>query len=276
MKALYFDRSTGITGDMLVGALCALGVKPSALEWELSKVEIGDFHMHFEQKSVGGKEGIRFTIHEGSTHTHEQDEDEDGHSHEGHEHGHGHTHVHADGTVCHHDHSHKEEHTHGEHEQEHAHAHAHGNEHEEHSHGHESAHAQGEHEEDGHHHHDHAPSRSLANVQQLIAASDLSPFVKEHAASILTRLSDTQGIDLGPIAEVICTCVGLEALGVDSFYIPTEPAGSTEGQIGDAIVAEFARVESSPAGAHGKVAYGAGGQGSPALLQATFCDLVED
>ena len=49
MKALYLDCISGISGDMTVGALVDLGVQPSTLEWELSKLDLGDFHMHFER-----------------------------------------------------------------------------------------------------------------------------------------------------------------------------------------------------------------------------------
>ena len=47
MKNLFLDCFSGISGDMTVGALVDLGVKPSTLEWELSKLDLGDFHMHF-------------------------------------------------------------------------------------------------------------------------------------------------------------------------------------------------------------------------------------
>src|SRR3954469_1278947 len=97
MKVLFLDCFSGISGDMTVGALCDLGVKPSTLEWELSKVDIGDFHMHFERQQRKGIEGVKFGIHEGATHTHEQDE-----------HGHGHEHAHA------HAHAHSHEHDHGD------------------------------------------------------------------------------------------------------------------------------------------------------------------
>ena len=53
---------------MAVGALCDLGVKPSTLEWELSKLDLGDFHMHFEREKRAEIEGIKFGIHEGATH----------------------------------------------------------------------------------------------------------------------------------------------------------------------------------------------------------------
>src|SRR4051812_24353695 len=110
MKVLFLDCFSGISGDMTVGALCDLGVKPSTLEWELSKVDLGDFHMHFERAQRKNIDGVKFGIHEGATHTHDQDE----HDHErGHEIGHGHGH-----------HEHAEHvHTHGE-----AHEHDHGQE----------------------------------------------------------------------------------------------------------------------------------------------------
>ena len=75
MRVLYLDCFSGISGDMMVGALCDLGVKPSMLEWELTKVEIGDFHMHFERQSRQHVEGVKFGIHEGATHRPEGDEE---------------------------------------------------------------------------------------------------------------------------------------------------------------------------------------------------------
>ena len=59
---------------MLVGALCDLGVRPSALEWELGQVNLGEFHMHFERVTEDGLTGVRFSIHEGAVHRPEQDE----------------------------------------------------------------------------------------------------------------------------------------------------------------------------------------------------------
>src|SRR5436189_6311272 len=95
MKALFLDCFAGIAGDMTLGALVDLGIKPSTLEWELSKLDIGDFHMHFDRQKRQNVEGVKFGIHEGATHTHDQDEPCD-HDHE-HEHGHHHQeHEHGD------------------------------------------------------------------------------------------------------------------------------------------------------------------------------------
>src|SRR3982751_3226203 len=98
MKVLFLDCFSGISGDMTVGALCDLGVKPSTLEWELSKLELGDFHMHFERAQRKNIEGVKFGIHEGATHSPDQDEHDHGHEHHHeHEHGHDHPHAHAHG-----------------------------------------------------------------------------------------------------------------------------------------------------------------------------------
>ena len=57
MKVLFLDCFSGISGDMTVGALVDLGVKPSTLEWELSKLDLGDFHMHFDARAAAEYRG---------------------------------------------------------------------------------------------------------------------------------------------------------------------------------------------------------------------------
>jgi uncharacterized protein (TIGR00299 family) protein len=82
MRILYLDCFSGISGDMTVGALCDLGVSPSTFEWELAKLDIGDFHTHFERKSRSGITGVKFSIHAGAEHSPEQHECSGSHSHE--------------------------------------------------------------------------------------------------------------------------------------------------------------------------------------------------
>src|ERR1700732_2512860 len=88
MRILYVDCFSGISGDMMVGALADLGVTPSTFEWELSKMELGDFHLHFERQTRRGIAGIKFDVHSGSTHlenapgSHDQETDHPDHSHE--------------------------------------------------------------------------------------------------------------------------------------------------------------------------------------------------
>src|SRR5215218_5359080 len=101
MRALFLDCISGISGDMMVGALVDLGVKPSTLEWELSKLALGDFHLHFDRQKRKEIEGVKFTIHEGAVHTHDQDEPEHGHEE--------HAHAHSEDAEHEHSHSHSHE-----------------------------------------------------------------------------------------------------------------------------------------------------------------------
>ncbi len=205
MRVLFLDCFSGISGDMTVGALCDLGVKPSTFEWELAKVEIGDFHMHFERDKRQNVEGVKFGIHGGSVHTHDQDDEPEEHAQE-----HEHEHVHDE---------HHHEHAHGDHEQsEDAHEHEH---HHDHDHDHE-------------HPHDHEHGRSYVEIRALIEASDLSDFVKKHALSIFHRVAVAEAKihgtaldDIGfhevgaldSIADIICACVGIEELGVEKVFV---------------------------------------------------------
>ncbi len=266
MKVLFLDCSSGISGDMTVGALCDLGVKPSTLEWELSKLDLGDFHMHFERQQRRNIEGIKFGIHEGAVHSHGPDDEcaghthehEDSHEHHHHgegEHGHSHPHSHDEHTHAEHTHEHGEECHHHEHGHEPAgstspileHDHEHGDEvagarerHEqEHADSHAGSHEDGHSHEHGHthehaHEHEHVHGRSHREIRALIEASELSPFVKKHALGIFQRIAEAEGKihgmpaenvgfhevgALDSIADIVCACVGIEALGVGKVFI---------------------------------------------------------
>lgn len=102
MRTLYFDCFSGISGDMTVGALRALGVDESVFLDALATLKLGDeFHAHFHEGSRQNVAGWKFDVH---AHSHA-----DGHHHL-HEHSHGnvdehsHFHVHKPG---------EEEHVHG-------------------------------------------------------------------------------------------------------------------------------------------------------------------
>jgi len=307
MRVLFLDCSSGISGDMAVGALIDLGVKPSTLEWELSKLNLGDFHMHFERGQRKNVEGIKFGIHEGAVHTHAQDEDAHG------------EHSHAAKEECGHSHEHGE-HTHGEHTHE---EHTHG----EHAHG-EHAHTHAEHGH-AHGHDEHAHGRTHRQIRELISESGLSPFVKERALSIFQRIAVAEGKihgvpaeDVGfhevgaldSIADIVCTCVALESLGVEKvfvsrlheghgwvdcahgrFPVPTPATleilkGIPLGQIdephelitptGAAIAAEFAiSFGLMPSMRIEKIGYGLGSRDLPArpnVLRAVLGELVEE
>lgn len=232
MKVLFLDCFSGISGDMTVGALVDLGVKPSALEWELTKLDLGDFHMHFDRQKRQQVEGVKFGIHEGATHTHDQDEEHcehcEGHHHHEHDHGHAHAHEHEHEHGHEHGHEHhhhgegeKHEHDHDcdhDHGHEHKHAHAHTHEHHEHEHGHEHDHhhEHGQehdhdhgcevhgHEHHHHHHHgEHTHGRTHKEIRELIEHSELSAFVKKHALSIFQRIAVAEGKIHGqPVEDV--------------------------------------------------------------------------
>jgi len=203
MRALFLDCFSGISGDMTVGALCDLGVNPSTFEWELSKMRLGDFHMHFERGSRREVTGVHFSIHAGATHEHgtHGTHDKDAHSHE---------HGHED----HHEHEHEHEHEHHEGHKPHSHSH----------------------EEHPPHHHDHPhdETRSHRQIRALIDESELSPFVKEHALGIFARIARAEGKihgvapedvhfhevgALDSIADIVCACVGLEQLAVERVFV---------------------------------------------------------
>jgi len=52
---------------MMVGALADLGISPSAFEWELGKLEIEDYHLHFARQERRGIAGVKFDVHTDSS-----------------------------------------------------------------------------------------------------------------------------------------------------------------------------------------------------------------
>jgi len=98
MKTLYLDLFSGISGDMLVGALIDLGVDARRLERGLRKLKLDGYELRVARKQKSGIEGVRFEVclKEGR-----------GSRVEGraHEHGHSHDLDHAS-RITHHEHHH--------------------------------------------------------------------------------------------------------------------------------------------------------------------------
>ncbi|HUS34395.1 MAG TPA: LarC family nickel insertion protein, partial [Verrucomicrobiae bacterium] len=190
MKTLYLDIFSGISGDMFIGALLDLGVDFHKLEHELEKLGVEGYHLHQRRASKSSIEGVKFDVHL-----------EDDHHH----HGHGHDHDHGPEGHHHHD-------EHGHHDHDHDH----------HHHGH-------HHHEDEHDHgHEHEHGRSFAEIRDLINGSKLSPWVKDKAIGVFTRIARAEGKIHGMSAEqvhfhevgavdsivdVVGACIGLEMLG---------------------------------------------------------------
>lgn len=92
MKVLYFDCSSGISGNMTLGALLELCDDPEYLEKELNKLHVDGYHMHISKAKKNGITGTYVDVHL----------EHDHHDHEHHHHEHDHHH--------HHDHEHHHEH----------------------------------------------------------------------------------------------------------------------------------------------------------------------
>jgi uncharacterized protein (TIGR00299 family) protein len=198
MRILYLDCFSGISGDMMVGALADLGITPSTFEWELSKLELGDYHLHFERQTRGGISGVKFEVHAGATHTESGPDTCTPESHH---------HAHSDGHENHSEHRAHEFVDHG------------------HTH-------QGTGRE--HHSEEHVTSRHFSEIRDLLQSSELSDFVKRHATAIFRRIGeaeskihgvaieDVQFHEVGAldsIVDVVLTCIGFEALQAAQVHV---------------------------------------------------------
>lgn len=86
MRALYFDTFSGISGDMTVGALLALGLPLDHLRAELARLDLHGYAIAAEPRLVNGIAATKFDVRlEEEGHHHHAP----GHAHD-HEPGHGH------------------------------------------------------------------------------------------------------------------------------------------------------------------------------------------
>ncbi|HTY87045.1 MAG TPA: nickel pincer cofactor biosynthesis protein LarC [Candidatus Acidoferrum sp.] len=63
MKTLYLDIFSGISGDMVLGALLDLGVDARKLERELKKLKLDGYHLHVTRQLKSGIEGVKLDVH---------------------------------------------------------------------------------------------------------------------------------------------------------------------------------------------------------------------
>ncbi|HEX2224031.1 MAG TPA: nickel pincer cofactor biosynthesis protein LarC [Thermoanaerobaculia bacterium] len=160
MAIYHLDCSSGLAGDMFLGACLDLGLPLEVLQETVARLNLPGVSVESRKASRGGFVGTRFRV---LTHGHPvegpdpEELREAGHHHH------------------HHDHDHAHGHDHGHHRHHHDHGHSHG-----HDHGH-------GHHEHGHHHH-HGPSRDLAAIRDLIRASSLPPSVQDRAVRLFERL----------------------------------------------------------------------------------------
>jgi uncharacterized protein (TIGR00299 family) protein len=98
MKTLYLDTFSGISGDMLLGALIDLGIDARGLEKELAKLPLEGYHLHVTRGRKATIEGVKFDVHvDAHGHAH-------AHGNATAPHAHAHTHSHHDHAEGHHHH----------------------------------------------------------------------------------------------------------------------------------------------------------------------------
>ncbi len=190
-RALYLDCFAGISGDMTIGALLDLGLDFEFLKSELAKLGVAGYELSLSRVDRSGINAAKFDVHLSD-----------------------HIHVHH-----HHDHSHDHEQDHHHHYHDHSHDHHHDHDHHHHHNEQDSA----------IHHHDH---RSLSTIKHLIESSTLSDKVKQNALAIFQRIGEAEakihGMDIesvhfhevgavDSIVDIIGTCIGLEALGIEKI-----------------------------------------------------------
>lgn len=214
-KALYIEAFSGISGNMLLGALIDLGADVAYIEAELKKMNLGEYELINTRADKCGINAAYFNVKiPGVTEAAEAEET--------------HLHEHHDGHHCHHhDHSCEgEEHHHYHHEEHHC-CHQHGHAAEE-AHEHHCCHA---HEAGTHHHHEH---RNFNDIKTIIENSDLSTNIKDKAVNVFRMLGLAEAKVHGKsleevhfhevgavdtIIDIVGSCLALENLGIEKIYV---------------------------------------------------------
>lgn len=214
-KALYIEAFSGISGNMLLGALIDLGADAAYIEAELKKMNLGEYELINTRADKCGINAAYFNVKiPGVTEAAEAEE--------------AHLHEHHDGHHCHH-HAHGcegEEHHHHHHEEHHCcHQHAHTAEE---AHEHHCCHA---HEAGAHHHHEH---RNFNDIKTIIENSDLSTNIKDKAVNVFRMLGLAEAKVHGKsleevhfhevgavdtIIDIVGSCLALENLGIEKIYV---------------------------------------------------------
>jgi hypothetical protein len=214
MRIGYLECFSGISGDMLLGALVDAGVPLSHLSEITAALNVG---ARLEARKVmrGGLTGTKVDVlvkpanpeaaNPETPHTHEHHE---GHAHEEHSHEHAHGHEHS------HLHTHDDGHSHA------------------HSHSHDLSHS---------HEHTHENHRSLSTILGIIRAAPLSDRVKDNTARAFQMLGEAEAAihsipvervhfhEVGAvdtIVDIVCSAAAADYLGVDRWLASPLNVGS--------------------------------------------------
>lgn len=190
-KALYIEAFSGISGNMLLGALIDLGADAAYIEAELKKMNLGEYELINTRADKCGINAAYFNVKiPGVTEAAEAEE--------------AHLHEHHDGHHCHH--------------------HAHGCEGEEHH----CCHA---HEAGAHHHHEHRNFNDIktiiensdlstnikdkaVNVFRMLGLAE----AKVHGKSLEeVHFHEVGAVDT--IIDIVGSCLALENLGIEKIYV---------------------------------------------------------
>jgi len=204
MKIGYLECFSGISGDMMLGALVDAGVPFDLLAETTAALNVGA-HLEMRKVSRGGLAAVKVDVVTQRPEIRDQGSD-GAQAHE----------------LAHHERS-RESHAHSHHDHEH------------HAHESEAAH---QHDEHGH---GHAEHRSLKTILGIIDAAPLKDAVKQRAARAFELLGEVEAAihsipiekvhfhEVGAvdtIVDIVCAAAGCEALGVDSWMASPLNVGS--------------------------------------------------
>lgn len=207
MRIGYLECFSGISGDMMLGALVDTGVPFGLLQETAMALNVGA-RLDAQKVMRGGLAATKVDViaPEQSTATHEHTPDHDRASHS-HDRSHNHSHEH-----------------HASHDHDASHKHSHGDQ--EHSHNPQP---------------NHAVHRSLSSILAIIGSARLSEGVKERATSAFQLLGEAEAAihsipvekvhfhEVGAvdtIVDIVCSAAGCEALGVDRWLCSSLNVGS--------------------------------------------------
>lgn len=236
-KTLYLETSSGISGDMFVAAMIDLGADPEALERALNSIPADGFMVEISSVKKSGIACCDFNVILDAAH--------ENHDHDmAYLYGPAPVSSAAPQEEAHHCHCHEEDPfpSRSGHLSEH-HCHCHGEEEAHHCHCHEG--------EESHHHHDHEHhhGRHLAEILDIIDATDMTDSAKALAGKMFHIVAEAESLAhhmpleevhfhevgaIDSIVDIIAAAVTFDSLGITDVIIPclTEGRGTVRCQHG--------------------------------------------